>query len=175
MARVGSSVPLTGPWGRSLTVEGYPVLALKDAPMINHTVASPGYFRTLGMTLLEGFVLRDSPEFDDWQAREADTLERELAKVARKSLRQILENSLSACRDPVEVRAAWTAVELAGRYPTRHPHPGSPWAAHGRTGSGPALPLFPRAMAQRPPPKAAARPLTANPAANQHERLLCRI
>ncbi|MGH9765748.1 MAG: FtsX-like permease family protein, partial [Blastocatellia bacterium] len=33
---MASGVPLNSGWGRSLTVDGYPVLALKDAPMINH-------------------------------------------------------------------------------------------------------------------------------------------
>ena len=33
---------------------------------------------------LEGFSLRDSPEFDDWQIREADTLRRELGSALRR-------------------------------------------------------------------------------------------
>ena len=33
---------------------------------------------------LEGFSLRDSPEFDDWQIREADTLGRELGSALRR-------------------------------------------------------------------------------------------
>ena len=33
---------------------------------------------------LEGFSLRDSPEFDDWQIREAGALERELASALRR-------------------------------------------------------------------------------------------
>src|SRR5580693_1709367 len=49
-----SGAPLASGWGRSLTVEGYPLLPLKDAPMINHTVATPGYFPTLGIPLVEG-------------------------------------------------------------------------------------------------------------------------
>ena len=33
---------------------------------------------------LEGFSLRDSPDFDDWQIAEADTLKRELASALRR-------------------------------------------------------------------------------------------
>jgi putative ABC transport system permease protein len=51
---ISSGAPLESAWGRSLTVEGAPLLPLKDAPMINHTVVTPGYFRTLGIPLVEG-------------------------------------------------------------------------------------------------------------------------
>lgn len=56
-----SAVPLLDGWGRSFTAEGSPVLSLKDAPMINHVVVTPGYFRTLGIPILEG---RDFEETD---------------------------------------------------------------------------------------------------------------
>jgi putative ABC transport system permease protein len=56
-----SGIPLETTWGRSLTVEGSPVLALQNAPMINHTKISPGYFRALGIPILEG---RDFNEYD---------------------------------------------------------------------------------------------------------------
>jgi putative ABC transport system permease protein len=56
-----SAVPLIDGWGRSFTAEGSPVLGLKDAPMINHMVVTPGYFRTLDIPLLEG---RDFTESD---------------------------------------------------------------------------------------------------------------
>ncbi len=56
-----SAVPLLDGWGRSFTAEGAPVLSLKDAPLINHTVVTPGYFRTLGIPILEG---RDFTEND---------------------------------------------------------------------------------------------------------------
>ncbi len=56
-----SGIPLEINWGRSLTVEGFPVLALQDAPMINHTQTTPGYFRALGIPILEG---RDFTEDD---------------------------------------------------------------------------------------------------------------
>jgi putative ABC transport system permease protein len=50
-----TTVPLSGGgWGRSLTVEGYPVLSVGQAPMIQHTVVTPNYFRTMGITLLSG-------------------------------------------------------------------------------------------------------------------------
>jgi putative ABC transport system permease protein len=56
-----SSIPLTNNWGRSFTVEGAPLLSLKDAPLINHIVVTPGYFQTLGIPILEG---RDFDERD---------------------------------------------------------------------------------------------------------------
>lgn len=50
-----TTVPLSGGgWGRSLTVEGHPVLSVGQAPMIQHTVVTPNYFRTMGITLLSG-------------------------------------------------------------------------------------------------------------------------
>jgi putative ABC transport system permease protein len=56
-----SGVPLIDGWGRSITAEGWPVLSLKDAPMVNHTVVTPGYFRTLGIAIRQG---RDFTESD---------------------------------------------------------------------------------------------------------------
>jgi putative ABC transport system permease protein len=49
-----AGIPLADSWGRSLTVEGRPFLRLLDAPMINHIVATPGYFQTLDIPLLAG-------------------------------------------------------------------------------------------------------------------------
>ncbi len=50
-----SNLPLTGSaWGRSLTVEGLPVLGVGEEPMINHRVILPGYFRAMGIALLQG-------------------------------------------------------------------------------------------------------------------------
>ncbi|HVT59745.1 MAG TPA: ABC transporter permease [Thermoanaerobaculia bacterium] len=54
-------VPLMDAWGRSLTVEGHRLLSLKEAPMVNHTVVTPGYFRALGIPMIEG---RDFTEAD---------------------------------------------------------------------------------------------------------------
>lgn len=56
-----ATLPLSGGnWGRSLTVEGYPVLAVGQAPMIQHTVVTPGYFRTMGIPVLAGRDFTDS-------------------------------------------------------------------------------------------------------------------
>ena len=61
-AAATATLPLSGGnWGRSLTVEGYPVLSVGQAPMIQHTVVTPDYFRTMGITLLAG---RDFTEGD---------------------------------------------------------------------------------------------------------------
>jgi predicted permease len=65
-ASATGTLPLSGGnWGRSLTVEGYPVLSVGQAPMIQHTVVTPGYFRTMGISLLAG---RD---FNDADAKDA--------------------------------------------------------------------------------------------------------
>jgi putative ABC transport system permease protein len=71
-----TGAPLNSGWGRSLTVEGYPVLALKDAPMIQHTVVSPGYFKTLGITLLDGREFVDS----DWDNPRVTIVDQSLAR-----------------------------------------------------------------------------------------------
>jgi putative ABC transport system permease protein len=61
-AGTNSGLPLSGSnWGRSLTVEGFPVLSVGEAPMINHCVISPGYFKTMGIPILRG---RDFDEHD---------------------------------------------------------------------------------------------------------------
>jgi putative ABC transport system permease protein len=62
-AGTDSGLPLAGNnWGRSLTVEGRPVLPVGEAPMINHCVISPGYFSAMGIPILKGrdFDERDS-------------------------------------------------------------------------------------------------------------------
>jgi putative ABC transport system permease protein len=64
-ASATATLPLTGDnWGRSLTVEGFPVLSVGQAPMIQHTVVTPGYFRTMGIPLLAGrdFTDADMPD-----------------------------------------------------------------------------------------------------------------
>jgi putative ABC transport system permease protein len=61
-AATNSGLPLGGGnWGRSLTVEGFPVLSVGEAPMINHCVISPDYFKTMGIPVLKG---RDFDERD---------------------------------------------------------------------------------------------------------------
>ena len=61
-AAATGTLPLSGGnWGRSLTVEGYPVLSVGQAPMIQHTVVTPNYFQTMGIHLLAG---RDFNEGD---------------------------------------------------------------------------------------------------------------
>jgi putative ABC transport system permease protein len=55
-----SNLPLLGTWGRSLTVEGFPVLSVGQAPMIRHHVISPNYFKAIGIPLLQGRDFADS-------------------------------------------------------------------------------------------------------------------
>jgi len=70
-----SGIPLDNVWGRSVTVEGFPLLPLKEAPSIFNTIVSPGYFRTLGIPIIEG---RDFTA-DDWD-RKVTVVEESLAK-----------------------------------------------------------------------------------------------
>jgi predicted permease len=59
------TLPLNGNnWGRSLTVEGYPILPVGQAPSIQHTVVTPGYFRTMGITMLDGRDFTDADTAD---------------------------------------------------------------------------------------------------------------
>jgi putative ABC transport system permease protein len=65
-AGTNSGLPLAGNnWGRSLTVEGFPVLPVGEAPSINHCLISPDYFSAMGITILKG---RD---FDDRDSRDS--------------------------------------------------------------------------------------------------------
>ena len=65
-AGTNSGLPLSGNnWGRSLTVEGAPVLSVGEAPVINHCVISSNYFSAMGISILKG---RD---FDDRDTRDA--------------------------------------------------------------------------------------------------------
>ncbi|MDQ3803688.1 MAG: ABC transporter permease [Acidobacteriota bacterium] len=73
-----SNLPLSGSrWGRSLTVEGRPVLAVGEAPVINHCVVTPGYFRALGIPLLTG---RDLAETDARDAPKVTVVDARLAR-----------------------------------------------------------------------------------------------
>ena len=71
-----SGAPLASGWVRSLTVEGYPLLPLKDAPMINHTAVTAGYFHTLGIPLVEGRDFAAS----DWDNPHVTIVDQALAK-----------------------------------------------------------------------------------------------
>ncbi|HST24201.1 MAG TPA: ABC transporter permease, partial [Blastocatellia bacterium] len=57
-----SNLPLSNNsrWGRSLTVEGRPVLSVGEAPMINHCVITPNYFQAMGIPLLAGRDFTDA-------------------------------------------------------------------------------------------------------------------
>jgi putative ABC transport system permease protein len=73
-----SNLPLDGSrWGRSLTVEGRPVLSVSEAPMINHCVVTPGYFRAMGIPLLAG---RDLAESDAREAQKVTVIDERLAR-----------------------------------------------------------------------------------------------
>ncbi len=71
-----SGVPLANMWIRSVTVEGFPLLPLRQAPLIFHSVVSPNYFRTMGIPLVEG---RDFTEAD-WDNPMVTIVEESLAK-----------------------------------------------------------------------------------------------
>jgi len=60
-ASATATLPLGGDlWGRSLTVEGFPVLSVGQAPSVQHTVVTPDYFRTMGIPLLAGRDFNDA-------------------------------------------------------------------------------------------------------------------
>jgi len=56
-----AGIPLEDSWGRSLTIEGRRPLSVREAPIVSHVVATPGYFKTLGIPLVAG---RDFTEAD---------------------------------------------------------------------------------------------------------------
>jgi len=73
-----SNLPLSGSrWGRSLTVEGRPVLSVGEAPSINHAVITPGYFRAMGVRLLAG---RDLNEADAKDAPKVTVVDERMAR-----------------------------------------------------------------------------------------------
>ena len=77
-AAATTNLPLSGGrWGRSLTVEGYPILSVGQAPMIQHTVVMPGYFTTLDIPLLSG---RDFSETDGPKAPKVTIIDERLAR-----------------------------------------------------------------------------------------------
>jgi putative ABC transport system permease protein len=64
-ASATATLPLSGDnWGRSLTVEGFPVLPVGQAPSIQHTVVTPDYFRTMNIPLLAGRDFNDADAKD---------------------------------------------------------------------------------------------------------------
>ncbi|MGB7923549.1 MAG: ABC transporter permease [Pyrinomonadaceae bacterium] len=73
-----SNLPLSGSrWGRSLTVEGHPVLSVGQADMINHCVITPAYFRAIGTPLLMG---RDFSDEDAKDATKVTIIDERLAE-----------------------------------------------------------------------------------------------
>ncbi len=81
----GDGVSLRRGPGLSLDVEKFRELAAEPTsePRLREAVALfPGDF-------LEGFSLRDSPDFDDWQAEAADGLRAELASALRRLIGQL--------------------------------------------------------------------------------------
>jgi putative ABC transport system permease protein len=73
-----SGLPLIGNnWGRSLTVEGAPILPVGEAPAINHCVISPNYFSAMGITFLKG---RDFDERDTREAQKVTIIDERLAR-----------------------------------------------------------------------------------------------
>jgi predicted permease len=71
-----TNVPLQGIWSRRLAVEGHTLTDAKDAPFINASVITPGYFKALGVPLLEG---RDFTE-DDATTPRVTVVDEALAK-----------------------------------------------------------------------------------------------
>ena len=62
-ASATATLPLNGNnWGRGLTVEGY--AGADQTPIVQHTVVTPDYFRTMGITLLAGRDFNDSDTKD---------------------------------------------------------------------------------------------------------------
>src|SRR3954454_7961223 len=84
---VGDSLAVRRPAGLELEldVERFRALAADGATRERLNAAAALF----AGEFLEGFSLRDSPEFDDWRAAEADALERELASVLRRLIEQL--------------------------------------------------------------------------------------
>jgi putative ABC transport system permease protein len=66
-----------GGWGRSLTVEGFPVLSVGQAPAVNHCVITPNYFRAMGIPLLTG---RDFTDADASDSMKVTIIDERLAR-----------------------------------------------------------------------------------------------
>ena len=77
-ASATGTLPLNGStWGRGITVEGYPVAPAGQTPSVQHTVVTPGYFRTMGITLLAG---RDFTDSDTANGPDITIIDERLAK-----------------------------------------------------------------------------------------------
>ena len=77
-ASATATLPLNGNnWTRGLTVEGYPVPAAGQVPSVQHTVVTPGYFRTMGITLLAG---RDFNDADTKDSADVTIIDERLAR-----------------------------------------------------------------------------------------------
>ena len=77
-ASATGTLPLNGStWGRGFTVEGYPVLSGGQTPSVQHTVVTPGYFRTMGISLLAG---RDFNDADAKGAPDVTIIDERLAR-----------------------------------------------------------------------------------------------
>jgi putative ABC transport system permease protein len=66
-----------GNWGRSLTVEGFPVLPVGQAPSVNHCVVTPNYFRAMGIPILMG---RDFTNSDARDSMKITIIDERLAR-----------------------------------------------------------------------------------------------
>src|SRR5215212_7688325 len=75
--RRGESLELDVERFRELTADGAPLDRLREA------------VERFSGDFLEGFALRDSPEFDDWQVTEAGTLEREQASALERLVERL--------------------------------------------------------------------------------------
>jgi putative ABC transport system permease protein len=70
--------PLAGGyWGQFLTVEGFPVFSVGQAPVINHCVIMPNYFRTMGIPILMG---RDFTDADTRDSMKVTIIDERLAR-----------------------------------------------------------------------------------------------
>src|SRR4029453_5035110 len=76
----GDSVALLRAADLQLDVERFRELSAADSSIERLTEA----VTLLSGGFLEGFALRDSPDFDDWQIAEAGALERELASALKR-------------------------------------------------------------------------------------------
>jgi putative ABC transport system permease protein len=77
-AGTNTGLPLAGNnWGRSLTVEGFPVLPVGEAPAINHCLVSPSYFSAMGIAILKG---RDFDERDTRESPKVTIIDERLAR-----------------------------------------------------------------------------------------------